>query len=1017
MDYRKLLLTMLLLLVGVSMQAQSISAAQMDERFNDNKLPYGWFAEGWIVKDNVAQKSKKDDSAQNDENGTPTFNMEELMGGGGSSLNYLMTPPLNVESGEVLAFSAKKGKDDDSGIGSFMGGDSDSTFVVERAVYGEHRWIKVADFTTQLDSVYKTFTISNTEAGEYRFRFRAAGKVMIDSVAGFHIDTEAPDIYPVYQDKNIQPIDLGVCTTDTTMIFKVINTATGTLTVKLSAEGAYTLDNTQVSVAAADTATVNVTFNYNQAHEGRNSTMLTFMTTDERVEVIPLPIDAIVSQQGVWVDDFNNNALSEGWFTEGWEAKEGVATVKKSSDDGGMGGMFGGSSETYYLMTPPLTVNDENDVLFFSVKKPGGGMDLGSMMGGSSGSSFFIEKSVYGSGKWELAKDFTNALDTVYTTQWLSSIEPGEYRFRFVASDSIVIDSVAGFQIDMNAPDLYVTLDSAVVKRLDFGTLKADTTKTFTVINTGTGVLDVNISSLDEKRLAIKEKSLTIAAGDSAYVDVTLLRDEWQNIEINEVLTFKPTDERISEQSVNFYAFNIPSDVWSEDFEPLYVIEDDTYPRMFPEGWTTTGWKLSQGGGNDIMAMFGGGGNEEQSWVATTDSEDYELITPTLQAVQGDILEFDANLGGGMDFMAMFGMGGGSSARLEVYYNRGNDDNWTLYGTYTETGTVYFTAPYSGIYQLKFKGSSVSLDNFEGFHAPLETVALFDGMDEQNAEVIEEYSNKKLNVSYDRVLNAEKNKDGIWTPQAHTICLPYDMDFNAYNEPGKVKLYNLMFIDNYYKHFIFMETSDKASAGTPYLAVVNSGSVCLDAYDVEMTNQVNANADSDQKVFDYEKWYFNTTLEQTGSWLGSFSKLSKDDKEAPKTYCLVDDGSWARLSKANEDMPGFRAYFYASKETLDDSYLGNQARTKVGEPDAVYQTKFYQQSEDSGSKGEVAQMAGLLYHGDISVSGSDVTGIQITIETIDADGTRNYYDMQGHRLNGKPQKGIYIENGKKHLTR
>ena len=38
---RTMFLTMLLLLVGVNTQAQSVSTEQMDERFNNNKLPYG----------------------------------------------------------------------------------------------------------------------------------------------------------------------------------------------------------------------------------------------------------------------------------------------------------------------------------------------------------------------------------------------------------------------------------------------------------------------------------------------------------------------------------------------------------------------------------------------------------------------------------------------------------------------------------------------------------------------------------------------------------------------------------------------------------------------------------------------------------------------------------------------------------------------------------------------------------------------------------------------------------------
>ena len=45
------------------------------------------------------------------------------------------------------------------------------------------------------------------------------------------------------------------------------------------------------------------------------------------------------------------------------------------------------------------------------------------------------------------------------------------------------------------------------------------------------------------------------------------------------------------------------------------------------------------------------------------------------------------------------------------------------------------------------------------------------------------------------------------------------------------------------------------------------------------------------------------------------------------------------------------------------------------------------------------------------------TGIQPTLRTIDADGTSRYFDLQGRMLNGKPEKGLYIEDGKKILVR
>lgn len=998
-----ILLTMLLLLIGVSSKAQSISANQMDERFNDNKLPYGWFTEGWEVDSTgVAKKKPFSFDMEN-------FDITKLMGGD-DSYNYLMTPPLSVKSGEALSFSAKKGGAD--AFSSFMSTDSDdedSTFVVERSKYGEHMWIQVADFTTELDSVYKTFTISNTEPGEYRFRFRAAGKVEIDSVAGFHIDTKAPDIYPVYQGKNIQPIDLSVCEKDTTMTFSIINTATGTLTVKLSTgeEKAYTLDLTQASIAAADTAKVNLTFKTGQAHEGRNTAILTFETSDERVEKIALPIDAIISQKGVWVDDFNSNTLSEGWFTEGWEAKDNVATVKQG---GGMDlmSMFGGSSKTYYLMTPPLKVNDENDVLLFSVKKPGGGgMDLSSLMGGSSSeSSFFIEKSVYGSGKWEKAKDFTNALDTVFTTQWLSGIEPGEYRFRFVASDSIVIDSVAGFQIDMKAPDLYVTLDSAVVRSLDFGMLRADSTRTFTVINTGTGTLGVNVSSLDDTRLAINAKNLSIASGDSLLLDATLLRDDERQGEINEILSFVPTDERITSQSVAFNAYIIKSDAWAEDFEYAYVVEDDTYPRRFPEGWTTTGWILTQGGDDDMMSLFGGGDDSEKSWVAKTDSKEYEVVTPRLQAKKGHILRFTAKLGGGglMEMLQMFGFGGASTSYLDLYYKRDQDKDWTLYNTYTKSDTILFKAPYSGFYHLKFQGSGVSLDDFLGFSLPKDSVILKDDYGRVST-LLSEQEGKIWNVVFERKLSAKANNDGTFNPVAATICLPYDFDIDDYYAPGTAKTYQMAYVDTYYNQFIFREMPDKMiQAGHPYMIIVSKGDVNFNAIDAKLTNFTNGNV----PVYDYKEWRLNENYSQLGEWHGIFESRWANDTE----YSMNDDGVWEAIMKGGS-MNQFRSYLHVSgdlgafwfKQIPDVSNLPtNKARS--------FDTKFYDQDENGN--GDVVDIPNLLYIGDFTGDADGATGIVPTIRTIDRDGTENFFDLQGRRLNSKPNKGIYIENGKKY---
>ena len=51
------------------------------------------------------------------------------------------------------------------------------------------------------------------------------------------------------------------------------------------------------------------------------------------------------------------------------------------------------------------------------------------------------------------------------------------------------------------------------------------------------------------------------------------------------------------------------------------------------------------------------------------------------------------------------------------------------------------------------------------------------------------------------------------------------------------------------------------------------------------------------------------------------------------------------------------------------------------------------------------------------IEDSEVTAVDAVIRTIDTDGTERYYDMSGRLLSGKPQKGMYIHNGKKYINK
>ena len=52
----------------------------------------------------------------------------------------------------------------------------------------------------------------------------------------------------------------------------------------------------------------------------------------------------------------------------------------------------------------------------------------------------------------------------------------------------------------------------------------------------------------------------------------------------------------------------------------------------------------------------------------------------------------------------------------------------------------------------------------------------------------------------------------------------------------------------------------------------------------------------------------------------------------------------------------------------------------------------------------------------MTLEDEDATDID-SIETIDEDGTRRYYDLNGRELQGKPVKGVYIYKGKTYISK
>ncbi|MBO7119364.1 MAG: hypothetical protein J6W03_03485, partial [Bacteroidaceae bacterium] len=725
------------------------------------------------------------------------------------------------------------------------------------------------------------------------------------------------------------------------------------------------------------------------------------------------------TQPDVWVEDFNANEQPKGFFTEGWEFHDNIATTS----GGGMAAMFGMGSPSF-LMTPPLTVESIDEVLLFSAKKGSSddGFDMGSMFGG--GSSIVVEKSVYGSNKWEKLREFTEPLDSVYRTLWVGYVEPGEYRFRIIASDSIVVDSIAGFHLDSNAPDIYVLHNNTAATAINYGMPQANSTETFAVVNTGTGSLQGAATCNNKYDFALSAENFAVEAGDTAFIDATYLFDEEVLGTHQGIVTFAPTTPVLAPLSYPLTAYSTYNDAWKEDFEPEYLREDETQPIDLPEGWETTGWDVRlPGNEGGIMGMFSGmmgGDAAPKTWMATTESDAYELITPSLQAKKGDVLRFEAELGGG-GMMAMMGsfMGGGASGQLNVFYSLDEGNNWIYYNTFVQNGYNYFVAPYTGVYKLRFTSPNASLDNFYGFRIPLEKIAIYDDSesDDVNAEVLEQYNGQTVNVSYERTLSATQKEDGTWDPRAFIVSLPYDYDFTEYYDADQVKIFSLQFKEEYYKQFIFLPEDtfnpNLMRAGKAYLVLVLKGQINLSAAGVKLKSDI-INDDSNV-VNSFEDWYFNDTFTPAGKWMANFRSISDVEADEKNIFCMREDGSWARF-QSEDGTEKFRMKPFRGYLDVDGFGDASSSSRKPAAPlPGTYRTMFQTTDQQGTATGENVSFENLDFEPIIPFIDNG-TGIQPTFRAIDTDGTNFYFDIQGRMLNGKPAKGVYIENGKKLIS-
>lgn len=199
-------------------------------------------------------------------------------------------------------------------------------------------------------------------------------------------------------------------------------------------------------------------------------------------------------------------------------------------------------------------------------------------------------------------------------------------------------------------------------------------------------------------------------------------------------------------------------------------------------------------------------------------------------------------------------------------------------------------------------------------------------------------------------------------PRGYTCYLPYALTLSEEN--AKVYKPSTSSVEEGVTTITFEQVENNAmEAYKPYYIVVSGSS------GVDLSTDENITIVSDTNgswtVGDYELKGTTTTIPNSTLY----------DANKP-TYILQSDGKWHKVPE-------------------------NQPKAYIG----PFRTYF---KATSASATRALNM---------TLEDSEATAVDTVIRTIDVDGTEHYYDMNGRLLSGKPQKGMYIHNGKKYINK
>lgn len=223
-------------------------------------------------------------------------------------------------------------------------------------------------------------------------------------------------------------------------------------------------------------------------------------------------------------------------------------------------------------------------------------------------------------------------------------------------------------------------------------------------------------------------------------------------------------------------------------------------------------------------------------------------------------------------------------------------------------------------------------------------------------------------VSFD-----QKSDEGDFTyqPRGYTLAVPYKPSLRT-GQGAKLYRFDKAVIEDGVTTVQFKEVDALANndynthARYPYFLVVENG----DPFELASAGKSTIQIGGEGSQYENGGYAFASTM----------TRIDNEDLFDPNQpkYILQSDGNWHKVpqNQPKAYVGAFRCYFKAPSTASARALMMN-----FGDDD---------------------QMTGIS---------------QTVVRTIDNDGTQHYYDLNGRLLPGKPQKGVYIMNGKKYVNK